>query len=148
VVFTPPHELIPFALQNPNIVYSILFRTVSQALLTVAADVAPGLPSRQASASRQAEATPGSQSFPPWLLKEKKWVVYAKEPFAGPQHVIRYLAHYTHRLAISNGRLLGFENGQVSFRWRDSAHGNQQKAMTLDAVEFMRRFLAACQTIE
>jgi hypothetical protein len=83
-----------------------------------------------------------------WLLKEKKWVVYAKEPFAGPQHVIRYLAHYTHRLAISNGRLLGFENGQVSFRWRDSAHGNQQKAMTLDAVEFMRRFLAACQTIE
>ena len=68
-------------------------------------------------------------------------MVYAKKPFAGPQHVIRYLAHYTHRVAISNGRLLRFENGQVTFRWRDSAHGNRQKVMTLDAVEFLRRFL-------
>ncbi len=76
-----------------------------------------------------------------WLLKNKDWVVYAKKPFAGPTHVIRYLAHYTHRVAISNGRLLRFENGQVSFRWRDSAHGNKQKVMTLDAVEFVRRFL-------
>jgi predicted RNA-binding Zn-ribbon protein involved in translation (DUF1610 family) len=76
-----------------------------------------------------------------WLLKHKKWVVYAKKPFAGPQHVIQYLAHYTHRVAIANGRLLRFENGQVTFRWRDSAHGNKQKAMTLDPVEFLRRFL-------
>jgi len=76
-----------------------------------------------------------------FLLKNKKWVAYVKKPFAGPQHVIQYLAHYTHRVAISNGRLLSFENGQVTFRWRDSAHGNKQKVMTLDAVEFMRRFL-------
>jgi hypothetical protein len=76
-----------------------------------------------------------------WSLKNKDWVVYAKKPFAGPQHVIQYLAHYTHRVAIANGRLLHFENGQVTFRWRDSAHRNKQKAMTLDAVEFMRRFL-------
>lgn len=75
------------------------------------------------------------------LLKDKQWVVYAKKPFAGPQHVIQYLAHYTHRVAIANGRLLHFENGQVTFRWRDSAHANKQKVMTLDAVEFMRRFL-------
>jgi hypothetical protein len=76
-----------------------------------------------------------------WYLKEKKWIVYAKKPFAGPQHVIQYLAHYTHRVAISNGRILRFEDGQVTFRWRDSAHGNKQKVMTLDAVEFIRRFL-------
>jgi hypothetical protein len=76
-----------------------------------------------------------------WSLKNKDWVVYAKKPFAGPQHVIQYLAHYTHRVAIANGRLLRFENGQVTFRWRDSAHRNQKKIMTLEALEFMRRFL-------
>jgi hypothetical protein len=76
-----------------------------------------------------------------WLLKKKDWIVYAKKPFAGPRHVIKYLAHYTHRVAIANGRLVHFENGQVTFRWRDSAHGNLQKVMTLDALEFMRRFL-------
>ena len=75
------------------------------------------------------------------LSKNKDWIVYVKKPFAGPQHVIQYLAHYTHRVAIANGRLLRFQNGQVTFRWRDSAHRNQKKTMTLDAVEFMRRFL-------
>ena len=74
-------------------------------------------------------------------MQQKQWVVYAKKPWAGPQHVIRYLAHYTHRVAIANGRLLRFENGQVTFRWRDSARGNKQKVMTLPALEFMRRFL-------
>jgi hypothetical protein len=76
-----------------------------------------------------------------WALKNKDWLVYAKKPFVGPRHVIKYLAHYTHRVAIANGRLVHFENGQVTFRWRDSAHGNQQKLMTLDALEFIRRFL-------
>jgi hypothetical protein len=76
-----------------------------------------------------------------WSLKQKPWVVYAKKPLAGPRPVIRYLAHYTHRVAIANGRLLCFENGQVTFRWCDSAHGNQPKTMTLPALEFMRRFL-------
>jgi hypothetical protein len=76
-----------------------------------------------------------------WSLKNRDWIVYAKKPFAGPRYVIRYLAHSTHRVAIANGRILRFENGQVTFRWRDSAHGNMQKVMTLDALEFMRRFL-------
>lgn len=76
-----------------------------------------------------------------WSLQQRLWVVYAKKPSAGPRHVIRYLAHYTHRVAIANGRLLRLENGQVTFRWRDSAHGNQQKTMTLPALEFMHRFL-------
>jgi hypothetical protein len=75
------------------------------------------------------------------MLKYKEWVAYVKKPFAGPQHVIQYLAHYTHRVAIANGRLLSLENGQVAFRWRDSAHGNKPKVMTLPALEFMRRFL-------
>jgi len=55
--------------------------------------------------------------------------------------VLRYLARYTHRVAIANGRLLGLEEGRVRFRWRDSRHGNQIKEMSLDAVEFIRRFL-------
>jgi Putative transposase/Transposase zinc-binding domain len=74
-------------------------------------------------------------------LKNVNWVVYAKPPFGGPEYVLRYLARYTHRVAISNGRLLSLENGQVTFRWRDSKDNNQTKAMTLDAVEFIRRFL-------
>ena len=74
-------------------------------------------------------------------LKRLKWVVHAKRPFGGPEYVLKYLARYTHRVAISSGRLISCENGQVSFRWRDSANGNQQKVMTLDAVEFIRRFL-------
>jgi len=74
-------------------------------------------------------------------LKRLKWVVYAKRPFGGPEFVLKYLARYTHRVAISSGRLISCENGKVTFRWRDSANGNQQKEMTLDAVEFIRRFL-------
>lgn len=74
-------------------------------------------------------------------LRGQRWVVYAKPPFGGPEHVIKYLARYTHRVAISNGRLLEMQDGHVTFRWRDSADGNQQKRMTLDAVEFIRRFL-------
>jgi hypothetical protein len=69
------------------------------------------------------------------------WVVYAKPPFGGPQHVLHYLARYTHRVAISNHRLVGFANGQVTFRWKDYARGNQHRLMTLTAEEFLRRFL-------
>ena len=75
------------------------------------------------------------------FLRHKKWVVHAKPPFGGPEQVLKYLARYTHRVAISNGRLLGLENGQVRFRWRDSRHHNRCGVMTLDAVEFIRRFL-------
>jgi hypothetical protein len=74
-------------------------------------------------------------------LRSVNWVVFAKRPFGGPEYVIRYLARYTHRVAIANGRLVEMQNGQVTFRWRDSADGNQQKLMTLDAIEFIRRYL-------
>jgi hypothetical protein len=75
----------------------------------------------------------------PW--KEKEWVVYAKAPFGGPQHVLEYLGRYTHRVAISNRRLLKLEGGQVSFQWKDYRDGDRQKAMTVSADEFIRRFL-------
>jgi hypothetical protein len=74
-------------------------------------------------------------------LRDREWVVYAKPPFGGPQKVLQYLARYTHRVAISNGRLLGLENGRVRFRWRDSQDHNQIKEMSLEAVQFIRRFL-------
>jgi hypothetical protein len=69
------------------------------------------------------------------------WVVYSKKPFRGPEHVLQYLARYTHRVAISSHRLLSFNDGRVTFRWKDYAHGNKQKAMTLSGDEFLRRFL-------
>jgi len=74
-------------------------------------------------------------------LRRTDWVVYSKPPFGGPEHVLKYLARYTHRVAISNGRLLSLDNGQVRFRWRDSRHNNHSAVMALDAVEFIRRFL-------
>ena len=70
-----------------------------------------------------------------------EWVVYAKPPFGGPDQVLKYLARYTHRVAISNRRLLALEDGEVTFRWKDYAHGGRPKTMTLKAVEFLRRFL-------
>ncbi len=75
------------------------------------------------------------------ILWKKNWVVYAKKPFAGPQQIIQYLSQYTHRIAISNHRLIRCENDQVSFRWRDYADKNKKKVMTLDAEEFIRRYL-------
>jgi hypothetical protein len=74
-------------------------------------------------------------------LRSKEWVVYSKPPFGGPEHVLKYLARYTHRVAISNGRLLSLNQGQVRFRWQDSRHNNRSAVMALDAVEFIRRFL-------
>jgi hypothetical protein len=72
---------------------------------------------------------------------EKEWVVYAKPPFGGPHQVLKYLAGYTHRVAIANQRLVKMEAGQVFFRCKDYARGHQQKVMALGAVEFIRRFL-------
>jgi Putative transposase/Transposase zinc-binding domain len=74
-------------------------------------------------------------------LFRQDWVVYAKRPFGGPQHVLQYLARYTHRVAISNHRLLELRHGMVSFRWKDYAHGNKKRKMTISAEEFLRRFL-------
>jgi hypothetical protein len=71
----------------------------------------------------------------------KKWVVYCKPPFDGAEGVLQYLGRYTHRIAISNNRILSFNNAEVSFRWRDYAAGDKQKVMTLKADEFIRRFL-------
>jgi hypothetical protein len=70
-----------------------------------------------------------------------EWVVYAKRPFAGPAQVLDYVGRYTHRVAISNNRLVSVDNASVSFRWKDYRDGNHQKIMSLDANEFIRRFL-------
>lgn len=71
----------------------------------------------------------------------KDWVVYSKPPFAGPRQVLRYLGRYTHRVAISNRRLVALDNGCLTFRWNDRARGNPKRLMTLDVQEFLRRFL-------
>jgi hypothetical protein len=85
-------------------------------------------------------------SLPAWrslvaTMRQTEWVVYAKRPLAGPHAVLRYLARYTHRVAITNRRLLALQDGRVTFRWKDYQHGNRQRVMTLDVVEFLRRFL-------
>jgi len=69
-----------------------------------------------------------------------KWVAFVKPPFGGPRKVLRYLGRYTHRIAISNHRLLTFDGERVTFRWKDYAHGSKQRTMTLVATEFLLRF--------
>jgi hypothetical protein len=211
VVFTLPDELGPLALQNPRVLYGLLFRAASETLLEIAADpkhlgaqigfvavlhtwgqnlhlhphvhcVVPGgglspdgsrwvacrkrffLPVRVLSClfrnkfvsllrgayERQELAFHGQQQplaararFEQLLgvVRCKQWVVYAKPPWGGPEQVLKYLARYTHRVAISNRRLLKIEDDKVFFQWKDYAHGGAQKTMALDAVEFIRRFL-------
>jgi putative transposase/transposase-like zinc-binding protein len=211
VVFTLPQELSALGLQNPRLIYDVLFRAVSETLLTIAVDrrhlgahvgflavlhtwsqkllhhphlhcVIPAgglspdhsqwlrcrqrffLPVKVLSqmfrgkflaflgaAYRQKRLRllgvltklDNPTGFDRFLrqLRSVNWVVFAKRSFGGPEYVIKYLARYTHRVAISNGRLIDMQSGHVTFRWRDSADGNQQKLMTLDAVEFIRRYL-------
>jgi hypothetical protein len=211
VVFTLPAQLSPLALQNPRVVYSLLFQTVAETLQTIARDpkhlgaeigflgvlhtwgqtlhhhphihclVPAGglaldgtawvpcpkrffLPVRVLSrlfrrtfltALRQAAVqerlsmqgqcqrlrVPAAWRQFLTALQQTEWVVYAKPPLPGPQRVLRYLARYTHRVAITNRRLLACDDGQVTFRWKDYQRGNRQRLMTLDAVEFIRRFL-------
>jgi hypothetical protein len=212
VVFTLPHDLAPLALQNPRVVYGILFRAVAESLMEMAADpkrlgarlgflavlhtwtqrlehhphIHCVVPSGGLSPDGQRWVSPRKAKFflpvkplgrlfrgkfldyleeafaanrlefhgrlrelahPACFqqllspLHSKEWVAYVKPPFGGPEQVLRYLARYTHRVAISNGRLLKLENGRVHFRWRDSQHGNQIQETSLDAVEFIRRFL-------
>jgi putative transposase/transposase-like zinc-binding protein len=211
VVFTLPDLLAPLALQNPHIVYSLLFRAASQTLLQVAATprhlgarlgflailhtwgqnllhhphlhcVVPagGL---APDGSRWISCRPGfflpvrvlSRLFRGKFLalleeaqragklqyhgqlhelrqphafrslcaqaRAREWVVYAKPPFGGPDCVLKYLARYTHRIAISNHRILSLSQDQVSFTWKDYKHGHRQRVMTLDSTEFARRFL-------
>ncbi len=84
-----------------------------------------------------------SKNFAAFLrtLFRQDWVVYAKPAFGGPAQVLRYLGRYTHRVAISNHRLLAFDGERVTFRWKGYAHGNQQRKMTLRVAEFLRRFV-------
>ena len=82
------------------------------------------------------------QAFAAWLrpLFRSDWVVYSKRPFGGPEHVLHYLGAYTHRIAISNHRLVALADGVVTFRWRDSAHKNKKRLARLPVDEFLRRF--------
>jgi hypothetical protein len=82
-------------------------------------------------------------AFAAWLrpLFRSDWVVYSKRPFGGAEHALRYLGCYTHRVAISNHRLVALAEGRVTFRWRDSAHKNKKRLMSLAVEEFLRRFL-------
>lgn len=85
----------------------------------------------------------GEKAFHAFLrpLFRQDWVVYAKRPFGGPEHVLHYLARYTHRVAISNHRIVNLADGMVTFRWKDYAHKNKKRLMTVTAEEFLRRFL-------
>ena len=89
------------------------------------------------------QALAPESAFRTWLrsLHRQPWVVYAKPPFGSPAHVLHYLARYTHRVAISNHRLVGVTDDTVSFRWRDYRHGSQMRTLTLDVDDFLRRFL-------
>ncbi|MGE5304010.1 MAG: IS91 family transposase [Alphaproteobacteria bacterium] len=92
---------------------------------------------KQASAKGRIETT--SEMLK--ALRHKNWIVYAKKPFGAPQTVLDYLGRYTHRVALSNDRILSVEHGQVTFSYRDRRDGDRKKSMTLDAQEFIRRFL-------
>jgi hypothetical protein len=74
-------------------------------------------------------------------LRAQPWVVYAKRPFAGPEQVLQYLGRYTHRIALTNNRLVSLDEESVRFRYKDYTHGNRGKVMALDAHEFIRRYL-------
>jgi Putative transposase/Transposase zinc-binding domain len=212
VVFTLPQQIGRLALQNANLIYTILFRAASQTLLEIAADprllgasigflavlhtwgqnlhlhphlhcVVPGggispdgsrwiacrkptffLPFKvlsrrfrrlfllylgkafrkgrlRFSGELQGLAKPDAFHALCERAAQIEWVVHVKPPFGGPQRVLKYLARYTHRVAISNHRLRSLENGRVSFDWKDYADHSRTKTMTLDAVEFIRRFL-------
>jgi Putative transposase/Transposase zinc-binding domain len=211
VIFTLPGALTPLLRQNAKLIYNLLFRCVSETLLSIARDPsrlgadlgilavlhtwnqkmlthphlhclvpAGGLALDKSSwvHSRKKFFLPGpvlgrmfrgkflgllafayrrkqlqllgdlqplqqAGAFDRFVssLRKPNWVVEVRAPFGGPEHVLKYLAHYTHRVAISNGRLLELRDGRVTFRWRDSADHNTQKLMTIEAVEFIRRFL-------
>jgi hypothetical protein len=92
-----------------------------------------------------ADESPQFDRLPPATLAQpvagSEWVVYAKPPFGGPRQVLKYLARYSHRVAISNQRLISLENGRVTFRWKNYARASEPATMTLQAAEFIRRFL-------
>ena len=210
-IFTLPHDLGPLALQNPRLLYGLLFRTVAQTLQDIAGDpkhlgaeiggfavlhtwgqqlhhhphlhcvlpaggLAPDgtqwmpcrphffLPVRVLSRRFRrlylaglahlygqghltfagrcrdlAEPTPWQRLLAD--VRDQEWVVYAKEPIQDPRHVLTSLARYTHRVAISNHRLVALEDGRVTFRSKDYQRGHRLRTLTLDAVEFLRRLM-------
>lgn len=205
-VFTLPDSLNALALQNPRVVYDLLFRAAAETLAELAADrkylgaaigltailhtwgqnltfhphlhcVVPGgglTPAGQWRAAGKRFFLPvkvlsrkfrgkflallqaatlefwgdlaplrDPMAFRAWLapLYAREWVVYCKPPFRNAGRVLEYLGRYTHRVAIANSRIVSLVNGRVAFRWRDYRDGNRQKLMTLDADEFLRRFL-------
>ena len=79
--------------------------------------------------------------MPSWNTPSCIYISRSKRPFGGPEYVLHYLARYTHRVAISNHRLLSVADGNVTFCWKDYAHGNKQRKMTVTAEEFLRRFM-------
>ncbi|MCI0721482.1 MAG: IS91 family transposase [Acidobacteria bacterium] len=91
----------------------------------------------------QLQPLASAPAFVQWLqdCRQTEWVVYAKPPFGGPAQVLDYLGRYTHKVAISNHRLLRLQDGQVSFSWKGYRHGHRKKVLTLQATEFLRRFL-------
>src|SRR6267378_2403890 len=168
VVFTLPSRLAPLALQNKKILYDLLFRTSAETLLEVArhprhlgAEIGffsvlhKVFRGKFVDALKQAfqngqlifqgdlKLLAQPNIFAAWLrpLYRQDWVVYLKRPFGGPDYVLQYLGRYTHRVAISNHRLVSFLDGQVTFRWRDSADHNKQKPLPLSVDEFLCRFL-------
>jgi len=210
VVFTVPHELNVFALENPRLFYDLLFTTSAPTLLEIASDpkhlgaeigvigilhtwgqnlllhphihcvvpagglapdhrrwVRPRYPfflpvrvlsrvfrgkflaglkrlhrRKELQCAGPAAALADRQQFTKLIrrLHRHDWVVYAKPAFGGPMQVLRYLGRYTHRVAISNHRLLAFDQERVTFRWKDYTRGGKQGEMTLSATEFLRRF--------
>lgn len=211
VVFTLPHQLNPLCRDNARLLYDLLFQTVSETMLQVAADpkhlgarigflailhtwgqnlllhphlhcVVPAggfsLNGKQWVSPRYTfflpvkvlgrvfrgkfvaglkrafrrkrlhfqgrnESLAHPKAFAALLrtLFRQDWVVYAKPAFGGPAQVLRYLGRYTHRVAISNHRLLAFDGERVTFRWKDYAHGGKQRIMTLSSHEFLRRYV-------
>src|SRR4051794_34657989 len=192
VVFTLPHELNRVCQRNPALLYNLLFRSVAETMLEVAADPkhlgaeigflasVGGLAADRSHwvqpryrfflpigvlkkvfrgkfldglkrAYRRNKLSLGGatgllkdpKTFRALLqsLKRKAWVVSVKQAIAGPVPVLRYLGRYTHRVAISNHRLVSFDGEQVTFRWKDYARGNKQRLMTLSASEFLRRYV-------
>src|SRR5207247_6269925 len=121
----------------PVLVLSRLFRRLFLKYLEKAFD------SQKLRFSGSLEKLEDATEFRSYLapLKKIEWVVYAKAPFGGPRQVLDYVGRYTHRVAISNNRLLGIEDDQIQFHWKDYRDNDQQKTMTLSADEFLRRFL-------
>src|SRR5215472_8090733 len=129
IVFTLPHRVGPLVLQNKKVLYDLsLKQAFRDGQLNFHGDL---------------KLLAQTKTFAAWLrpLYRQDWIVYLKRPFGGPEYVLQYLGRYTHRVAISNHRLISFTDGQVTFRWRDSAHHHEQKLMTLWVDEFLRRFL-------